>query len=208
LKPGFVMRNDLSVTRWLQRLRQGDAQAAEVLFRAYFERLVRLARAHLRQDVRRAADEEDVALSALDSFFRGVAANRFPRLHDRHDLWRLLLTITLFKVRDLVNREHRQRRGGGQVVTAADLLDLVDEPGDDLDRLTGPEPPPDLVVAFADQCRHRLEQLPGDDLRQVALARLEGDSVAEAATRLGISRRAVERKLRLIRQIWHDAFAE
>jgi DNA-directed RNA polymerase specialized sigma24 family protein len=202
------MPNDVSVTRWLARLRQGDAHAAEVLFRAYFERLVRLARSHLRQDVRRAADEEDVALSALNSFFRGVAADRFPRLQDRHDLWRLLLTITLFKVRDLVNREHRQRRGGGRIVTAVDLFDLLDEPGDDLDRLTSPDPPPDLVVAFADQCRHWLEQLPGDDLRRVALARLEGDTVAEAAERLGISWRAVERKLRLIRQIWHDAFGE
>jgi DNA-directed RNA polymerase specialized sigma24 family protein len=202
------MPNDVSVTRWLARLRQGDTQAAEVLFRAYFERLVRLARSHLRQDLRRAADEEDVALGALDSFFRGVAKDRFPRLHDRHDLWRLLLTITLCKVRDLVNRERRQRRGGGRVVTAVDLLDLLDEPGDDLDRLTSPDPPPDLVVAFADQCRHRLEQLPGDDLRRVALARLEGDTVEEAAERLGISRRAVERKLRLIRQIWHDAFGE
>ena len=47
-------------------------------------------------------------------------------------------------------------------------------------------------------------QLPGDDLRRVALARLEGDTVAEAASRLGISRRAVERKLRLIRQIWQE----
>ena len=31
-----------------------------------------------------------------------------------------------------------------------------------------------------------------------------GDTVAEAASRLGISRRAVERKLRLIRQIWQE----
>jgi hypothetical protein len=29
--------------------------------------------------------------------------------------------------------------------------------------------------------------------------------VAEAAARLGINQRAVERKLRLIRQLWHDA---
>jgi DNA-directed RNA polymerase specialized sigma24 family protein len=200
------MPNDVSVTRWLARLRQGDTQAAEVLFRAYFRRLVGLARAHLRQDLRRGADEEDVALSALDSFFRGMAADRFPRLHDRQDLWRLLLTITLFKVCQLVKREQRQRHGGGRVVAAVDLFGLLDEPGGDLDRLTGPDPPPDMVAAFADQCRHRLGQLPGD-LRQVAMARLEGDTVAEAAERLGISHRAVERKLRLIRQIWHDAFS-
>ena len=89
------MSQGLSVTRWLDRLRAGDPDAADVLFRAYFERLVRLARAHLSPPVRRAADEEDVALSALDSFFRGVARGRFPHLQDRNDLWRLLLAAGL-----------------------------------------------------------------------------------------------------------------
>ena len=198
------MSQGVSITRWLERLRQGDAAAAAVLFRAYFERLAHLARAHLSQSVRRAADEEDVALAALHSFFRGVKAGRFVDLHNRDDLWRLLLTMTLFKARDLADRETRQRRGGGLTVPACDLLELLGAPDADLDRLAGPEPPPDLVVAFADEVRHRLAQLPGDDLRRVALARLEGDTVAEAASRLGISRRAVERKLRLIRQIWQE----
>jgi DNA-directed RNA polymerase specialized sigma24 family protein len=197
------MTRDLPVTHWLERLRGGDKAAAEVLFHAYFERLVHLARAHLSNSLRRAADEEDVALSAMNSFFRAAAAGRFPRLHDRQDLWRLLLTITLFKARDLANREHRQKRGGGQVLAAADLFDVPDA---DLDRLVGSEPPPDLAAAFADEVRQRLEELPGEDLRRVALARLEGDTVAETANRLGISRRAVERKLQLIRDLWQDAF--
>jgi DNA-directed RNA polymerase specialized sigma24 family protein len=94
------------------------------------------------------------------------------------------------------------------VVSAIDLIDILSDPGDDLDRLASPEPPPDLVVSFAEQVRHRLGQLPGDDLRQVALARLEGDTVAEAARRLGFSQRAVERKLRLIRQIWQQGMEE
>jgi DNA-directed RNA polymerase specialized sigma24 family protein len=195
------MSQDVSITNWLERLRNGDIAAAGPLFRAYFERLACLARVHLTRSVRRVADEEDVALAALHSFFRGVKAGRFPDLQDRHDLWRLLLTITLFKARDLANRESRQRRGGGATVVATDLLDLFGN----LDHLTGSEPPPDLVVSFADEVRHRLQQLPGDDLRQVTLARLEGDTVSEVATRLGMSQRAVERKLRLIRQFWQEA---
>ena len=35
----------------------------------------------------RLADEEDVALSAFDSFCRGAEQGRFPRLDDRDDLW-------------------------------------------------------------------------------------------------------------------------
>ena len=46
---------------------------------------------------RRAADEEDVALSAFDSFCRGAEQGRFPQLDGRDDLWHLLVVITVRK---------------------------------------------------------------------------------------------------------------
>ena len=83
--------------------------------RLYFRRVVGLARRRLRGVPRRAADEEDVALSAFDSFFAAAAAGRFPQLADRHNLWPLLVSITAHKCVDLVRREsrHRRRRRGG-----------------------------------------------------------------------------------------------
>src|SRR5262249_36398416 len=63
---------------------------------------------------RRAADEEDVALSALASFCRGAEQGRFPRLEDRDDLWALLVVIAARKAVDLRQREGRQKRGGGR----------------------------------------------------------------------------------------------
>ena len=71
------MSSDGSITHLITRLKQGDPSAAEGLWRAYFERLVALARSRLR-GATRLADEEDVALSALDSFYRGVERGRFP----------------------------------------------------------------------------------------------------------------------------------
>jgi hypothetical protein len=56
-----------SVTQWLRQLKAGDPHAAQKLWQAYFQRLLRLARQKLLGAPRRAADEEDVALSALDS---------------------------------------------------------------------------------------------------------------------------------------------
>jgi len=61
------------------------------LWERYFRRLVGLARKKLRAAPRRAADEEDVALSAFDSFCRGAKLDRFPQLHDRLDVWQLLV---------------------------------------------------------------------------------------------------------------------
>ena len=59
-----------------------------------FDRLVHLARAHLKSSLRRVADEEDVAICAFNSFCRGAEQGRFPKLDDSTDLWRVLVTIT------------------------------------------------------------------------------------------------------------------
>ena len=91
------MSREGSVTCWIQLLSTGDPAAAQRLWERYFRRLVGLARTKLRGAPRRAADEEDVALSAFVSFFRGAARGRFPRLEDREDLWRLLVVITARK---------------------------------------------------------------------------------------------------------------
>jgi hypothetical protein len=60
------------VTRWLDQVKQGDEAAAQKLWESYFQRLVGLARKKLQGTPRRASDEEDVALSAFDSFCRGA----------------------------------------------------------------------------------------------------------------------------------------
>src|SRR5690349_15507876 len=90
-----------SISRWLGQLRAGDPQAAAGLWQRYFERLVHVARGRLQGAPRRAADEEDVALSAFHSLCRGVAAGRFPGLLDRDGLWRLLVVLTARKAAHL-----------------------------------------------------------------------------------------------------------
>jgi RNA polymerase sigma factor (sigma-70 family) len=184
-----------SVTTWLQLLRAGDPAAAQRLWQRYYADLVRLAHDHLAARVRRGA--EDVALSAFASFCRGAAAGRFPQLADRHDLWRLLFTITLRHAADHARREDRQRRGGGRHIDVADLLDLPDA---DLDHLPGTAPDPAWAAAVADEVRAVLAGLPRDDLRQLAQLRLEGYTLPEIARRLGRSLRSVERKWALVRQ--------
>ncbi len=54
-------------------------------------------------------DEEDVAVSALRSFYSGVAAGRFPQLEDRHNLWALLAKITACKAINQRNRQLAQK---------------------------------------------------------------------------------------------------
>ena len=101
-----------SVTRWVAKLQAGDQAAAQPLWERYFRRLVGLARKKLQGAARRVADEEDVALSAFDSFCRHASEGRFPQLNDRDNLWQLLVVMTARKAHHLVRHERQQKRGG------------------------------------------------------------------------------------------------
>jgi DNA-directed RNA polymerase specialized sigma24 family protein len=192
-----------SVTFWISQLKSGSGDAARPLLENYFHRLVALARARLIGLPRRAADEEDVALSAFDSFCRAAERGRFSDLNDRDDLWQLLVVITGRKACDLTNHERRQRRGGGRVLDEAAMLDAAAQSDSTpLARFQSREPSPDSALQTAEEFRRLLDALGDDDLRAVALRRLEGYSVEEIALEMGRVPRTVKRWLRLIRQIW------
>src|SRR5947209_6959177 len=152
------MPNTDPVTLWLGRLRAGDPAAAGPLWDRYFHRLVGLARKRLGGTPRRAADEEDVALSAFDSFCRNAEQGRFPDLADRDSLWRVLATFTLRKAARHLRGAARQKRGGG--------LEFDDGSGV-LGEVLGREPEPDLVVGMAEECARLLAALGDADVRQV-----------------------------------------
>ena len=197
---------DASVTQWIDRLKAGDPDAAQKLWERYFRRLVGLARKKLRAAPRRAADEEDVALSAFDSFCRGAEQGRFPQLHDRHDLWHLLVVLTARKAFDLAQYERRQKRGGGAVFDEAALPGAADSSAQEaaLEQIEDPEPTPAFAAQVAEECRRLVERLDSPELRRVALRKMEGYSNEEIAAQLGCGLRTVERRLRLIRSIWEQ----
>jgi DNA-directed RNA polymerase specialized sigma24 family protein len=193
-----------SVTTWVEQLRAGDRAGAQRLWERYFPRLVGLARKKLQGLPRRAADEEDVALSAFDSFCRGVEQGRLPRLEDRDDLWALLVVITARKAIDLRQRETAQKRGGGQVAGESVLDGLLgdEEGGAGMGQVVGAEPTPELAAQVAEEFQRLLARLPTDELRAVAVMKLESHTNAEIAARLGCAEVTVERRLGLIRSVW------
>ena len=192
-----------SVTYWLRQLQTGEQEACQRLWQAYFQRLVGLARQKLRGTPGRAADEEDVALSAFDSFFRGARAGRFPQLLDRDDLWQLLVVIAGRKAANLALHERRLKRGGGKVRLASELPtgDLSTD-GPTFAALIDREPDPAFAVQVAEECRGLLARLGDDELRAVAMWKMEGYTNEEIGGKLGRSALTITRKLRLIRSIW------
>ncbi len=196
------MSSAAPITHWVRQLQAGEPEAAQRLWERYFRRLVGLARRKLQGTPRRAADEEDVALSAFDSFCRGAAAGRFPRLDDRDDLWQLLVTITARKAFDLAQHARRARRDWRKErheagPAAADGIDALTE-------LIGREPGPEFAAQVAEECQRLLDGLGGEELRSIAVWKMEGHTNEEIAEKLGCALVTVERRLRLIRKLWEN----
>ena len=197
-----------SITRWLGDLKDGDQAAAQPLWERYFSRLVLVARGKLRKMRRTTADEdeEDAALSAFNSFCAGAAQGKFPKLADRDELWRLLVVITARKAMAQAQRQGRKKRGSGRIVDEAMLFGKDFDGGDGslagLERIAAAGPTPEFAAMIAEECQRLLDALDDDDLRQVAISRMEGYTNDEIADQLGCARRTVARRLDLIRQTW------
>jgi RNA polymerase sigma factor (sigma-70 family) len=184
-----------SVTRWIERLKDDDPHAAAVLWERFVERMLAVARRRLGDAPRRVADEEDVVVAAFERFHHGVRHGRFPRLNDRDDLWSILFTLTNRHAARQLRDQQRDKRGGGEV--RGDSALEAAEPMDDA-------PTPEEALLLQERMATLLDALGDDSLRQIALARLEGSTNAEIASQIGRAEVTVERRLRLIRDLWQQ----
>ena len=191
-----------SPTYWLPALQQGNEQAAERLWQEYFVKTVRLAKRRMEGLRLRAADEEDVALSAMNSFCR-MAKNREDPIVDSAELWRLLATIVKRKVNKERQRQFADKRqehrllGESGVSPIQDDGEKIGESG--LAQISGREPSPELALELAETWERILE-LP--DAEELVLLKNEGYSNSEIAEKMGCSTRTVQREIEKIRKEW------
>ena len=173
------------------------------LWERYFDQLVLSARGKLRAASRRVADEEDVALVAFNSFCNGVRDGRFPRLNDRDDLWQILMMLTARKAMDQRRHDEADKRGGG-VVRGESVFHSNGMREGGIEQVVGESPTPEFAMAVSEEMEVLLSSLNDDQLREIALAKLDGNSNVEISESFDISLRSVERKLKLIRRIWSE----
>ncbi len=201
--------SEQSVTGWLAELRHGGNTVAGQVWDRYFQKLVRLAQNHLRNAETRVEDEEDVALSVLQSLCAGAVADRFQQVGNRHELWVLLATMTHRKCVNRIRRNVAQKRGGGEVVGEADMAVADTSIGSmTLDDLESATPTPETLAVLQEDYEQLMNLLRNDELRQVAQWRMEGHSTSDIAQKLNLSERSVRRKLDLIRDTWLERVEE
>jgi DNA-directed RNA polymerase specialized sigma24 family protein len=192
--------SDSSCRHWITRLQAGDDAAAERLWNAFFNQLVQFAHSRLQARYRQVQDPEDVALSAFTSLCRGVEQNKYPALAEKDSLWKLLVVITINKVRRVVRDQNRLKRGGESLELASFGSSL--ESLDILTQSLRHQATPDFVLEVAEQYSSLLQQLDAPDLAEIATMKFEGYTNAEIAKHQNRSERTIERKLNLIRKIW------
>ncbi len=193
---------DHSVTRLIANLRSQDPAAAEEIWSLYFKRLLPLAQSRLKALPSRHVDGEDILVSVFDRFFRAAKQDRFFRLQDREDWWQILLMLTERKVADLYRAAKARKRGGADISSQSSYVVT------DVRNLQHFEPGPEYVAAFNEQLARALQRLAEPLTREIALLRMEGYENREIADRLAISVSSVERKLRVVREVWAQEFAD
>jgi RNA polymerase sigma-70 factor, ECF subfamily len=194
-----------SVTRLLDQLRSDDqrtrAEAAKAIWDRYCNELLSLACQNLNRRLQRRLGPEDVVQGTFASFFFRQQRGKY-NLADRNDLLRLLVQMTLNKVRSAAVKESRQRRDyrRDQPVPADDSESDVDWL---LEQAKEGVPTPDEAAVFTEEVERRIAMLP-EDLRRIALLMLEGYTNEEIAALPEVRRsvRTVERKVKLIQEAW------
>ena len=186
--------SDEDSVQLLARWKDGDEAAAGELFERYVNRLVGLARTKLSDRMQRRVEPEDVVQSAYRSFFRKAGDDRYT-LEKSGDLWKLLATITVSKVRGQVEFHTAKKRGiyseesvAGEASTYRVRPEAVAE-----------DPTPDDATAVVEEVQAVMTEL--DDLqRQIMELALQNRSVEEISQEVQRSGRTVRRTLQQIRE--------
>lgn len=176
-----------SVSLLIQSLRSGDSAAQQEIWMRYLPRLRVLARRRLKDSPQTVADEDDVVIQAYWTILRRLQNGEYGDLQNRQQLWRLLSSATCHKAVSQIRFMTRKKRCSVQEL----YPDSVSADGNVAEEFELAE----LICGL-------LDALPDDEARRICVLRLDGNSVSEIAENIQRSVPTVERRLRLIRQIF------
>ena len=179
------------------RLMQGEEAAATEIFSRYVARLTALARHHMSPRLAVRVDAEDVVMSAYRSFFMRARGGAFT-LHHEHDLWRLLVEITLHKLYR-VHARHSAARRSTQREESREAGTPVEA--------TSRDAPPEVLVILTDELQHLVREMPAE-WRTAFELRLEGHDLDEIAKQLQKSERTIRRWLEQVKGLLRQRFPE
>ncbi len=169
-------------------VRDGDEQAASLLYERYARRVFGLVRSQLGAKLGKVTEPEDIVQSVFKSVFRGMQSGNYDA-PPGSTLWNLLAVIAVRKLTNQANHHTRKRRDVSRNVSLGaaeeNLAGAIDQ----------------ASIEFLGICiRESLEQLRSVD-RDILTLRIAGHSVEEIHRKVGRSRRTIERSLQRSREV-------
>lgn len=168
----------------LEAFRSGQMDASTRLYMKYADRLIGMTARKSSSELAAKVDPEDIVQSVFRTFFRRVEKGQYD-VPEGEDIWKLLLVITLNKIRAVVafnraaKRDMRRTKSDAMVEDAVAQADNKDE------------------IALA-TLRIVIDELLADqiEVNQIIIRqRIEGYDILEIAKNVNRSKRTVERVL-------------
>jgi RNA polymerase sigma-70 factor (ECF subfamily) len=168
-------------------VRDGDEEAATILYDRYAKRMFGLVRSNLGEKLKSATEPEDIVQSVFRSVFRGMLSGHYEA-PPGETLWNLMAVIAMNKLRHKATHHNAQRRDIDRRIS----IDKADE--------MQPLATDDSSMTFFETCvREILETLRPLD-REILTLRIQGNSVKDIAEQVDRSCRSVERSLQNSRE--------
>lgn len=196
---GSAPLESTAIVELLGQIEAGDSTAENQLWNKYFE----ILRQYVANRVRLigppcdAIDDEAVAASAFESIFKCIRSGKFQHLEDWKELTKLAYSFTRRKLVD-----HRRRMVGPTRHPASPLRSLSDPAIQ-----VGSDPGFD-EVEFRETVEHLMSLLPDEETRRIAVLKLAGFTLDEIGQQVNRAIPTVNRKWRLIRQIWASFYEQ
>jgi RNA polymerase sigma factor (sigma-70 family) len=185
-----------SMTQMWQQMNHGNSQASNDLYARLLPRMYAIARKSIGPVAKRGIEADDVVQSAMISFWNYSQAGKLADDLNRNDLWALISTFTTRKLKKHLRRENTLKRGSGNVI-GENALQGKDGEAQRLDQLVQKMPTDDFDEAIEEM----LALLP-EDLTRIALLKLGGHSSDDISIELDCTKRTVQRKINLIKELW------
>jgi RNA polymerase sigma-70 factor (ECF subfamily) len=194
--PALPSDREASDGSLVRRFLHGSEDAATQIYLRYAHRLRSLALAHCSRSLAARVDADDIVQSVFRSFFQAARRGLYD-VPAGEDLWKILLVISLNKIRDATSFHQAARRDVRLTTWVEGNQAALAEKHQDEAALV-------FLQLVLDEV---LDHLPASHRRMVEL-RIQGHQVADIAEVTGRSKRSVERILQEARQKLNEIFYE
>jgi RNA polymerase sigma factor (TIGR02999 family) len=174
----------MMMTEMLHRLKTGDDNAMHEIVPLVYDELKKLARAHLRREVRPSPLE---TTSLVHEAFLKLAGGRHPNYENRAHFYGIASRLMRQVLVDASRARYAEKRGAAIEVAVSHLPELAMQP--------------EHSVLALDEALEQLEQTDPSKARLVEMRYFAGMTAEECATALAIPVHKVRRELRLA-QAW------